>query len=57
MKADSLHQRALAIGECVVGSDHPHATTWLNNRAGLPMNHVQAYFGDILTIFQDENFA
>lgn len=35
MEAEPLYSRAIAIGEAVLGSDHPNLATWLNNKAGL----------------------
>ena len=41
-EADSLHLRAIDIGEKKLGPDHPNLATWLNNRAGLLENQVRA---------------
>ncbi|CAN0523111.1 unnamed protein product [Ectocarpus sp. 8 AP-2014] len=33
--AEPLYVRAIAIGEKVLGPEHPDLAVWLNNRAGL----------------------
>ncbi|CAN0540172.1 unnamed protein product, partial [Ectocarpus sp. 8 AP-2014] len=49
-EAEPLYVRAVAIGEKVLGKEHPDLATWLNNLAGLL--HKQGRFNEAEPLFE-----